>query len=286
MEEVDRINRRSQSTAVAAFIGYTERATEVRDGQKKSLLGRPPLVTNWSQYIQKFGGFIDGAYTPDSVYGYFANGGSICYVVSVKTLGTSDEPDMSIPAQAEVVSTEEKPTSVLKITAKEGGPVGNNIEVEVKTAAEAPEGEKAPAPSAFMLVVKVDGQARETFDNLSMGKSDRQVATVVNEQSQYINVEVVGKVSLVPASGSYGLAGGAIKEKRITLKDYQGSVAERRGLGGLEALDDVTMICVPDLMASFQADEIDIGRSGCPAGSHRLLRTARHCFAVLMRLPV
>ena len=45
---------------------------------------------------------MTGAYLPDSVYGYFANGGSICYVVSVKTLGISDDPDLASPAKATI----------------------------------------------------------------------------------------------------------------------------------------------------------------------------------------
>ena len=97
MEEVDKGTKPIESvgTAVAAFIGYTERAVDAKTG--KSLVGKPTLVTNWSQYIQSFGAFVDGAYTPDSVYGYFNNGGSICYVVSVKTIGASADPDASEP---------------------------------------------------------------------------------------------------------------------------------------------------------------------------------------------
>lgn len=40
-------------------------------------------MTNWSQYVQTFGEFVDGTYLGLSVYGYFANGGGIAYVVRV-----------------------------------------------------------------------------------------------------------------------------------------------------------------------------------------------------------
>ena len=91
MEEVDRGTKPIESvgTAVAAFIGYTEKAEDTRNGEKVSVVGKPTLVTNWSQYVQKFGGFLKDAYTPDSVYGYFANGGAVCYIISVKTLGAA-----------------------------------------------------------------------------------------------------------------------------------------------------------------------------------------------------
>src|SRR5215204_5209385 len=92
MEEVDRGSKPIEAvgTAVAAFIGYTERASDVKNGETISLIGKPTLVTNWTQYQQKFGAFVKGAYTPDAVYGYFANGGSICYVVSIKSLGVAE----------------------------------------------------------------------------------------------------------------------------------------------------------------------------------------------------
>src|SRR5262245_43495285 len=101
MEEVDKGTKPIEAvgTAVAAFIGYTEKASDAKNGESYSLLGKPTLVTNWSQYTQKFGGFIAGAYLPDSVYGYFANGGGICYIVSVKTLGSSDDPELASAAK-------------------------------------------------------------------------------------------------------------------------------------------------------------------------------------------
>jgi hypothetical protein len=134
MEEVDKGTKPIESvgTAVAAFIGYTERAVDTKDGKQVSLLGKPTLVTNWSQYTQKFGGFVDGAYTPDSVYGYFNNGGSICYVVSVKTIGASADPDAAEPAISVINSDGEKGTKLLQFKAREGGPAGNKITVDIK----------------------------------------------------------------------------------------------------------------------------------------------------------
>jgi hypothetical protein len=150
MEEVDRGTKPIEAvgTAVAAFIGYTERAETTKNGEKVSLVGKAQLVTNWSQYQQSFGGFIKGAYTPDAVYGYFANGGGICYIVSIKTLGTSADPSLTTPALAEVDSNDTKPTKALKFSAKEGGPVGNNIAVETKAA---PPGDDGKASGEFSI---------------------------------------------------------------------------------------------------------------------------------------
>lgn len=290
MEEVDRGSKPIEAvgTAVAAFIGYTERASEERNGEVIDLVGKPTLVTNWSQYTQKFGGFVEGAYLPDSVYGYFANGGGICYVVSVKTLGVSAD---STPASASVTADDAK-TKLLEIKAKEGGPAGNKIEVDIKPEAlpELPAGEgetdakskPAKGDQTFRLIVKVNGQTQESYDGLTTKAGKNNVATVLQTRSKLVTAEVVGKGDLVPAEGTYSLSGGKVDEKRITLKDYQGSVAERRGLGGLEPLDDVTMICVPDLMSSYQSGEIDM--KGVQAVQQAVIdycELVRYCFAIL-----
>lgn len=285
MEEVDRGTKPIEAvgTAVAAFLGYTERASDTRNGETVSLVGKPTLVTNWSQYVQKFGGFVAGAYTPDAVYGYFNNGGSICYIVSLKTLGASADPELASAAKVTVNSEGDKGTKLLEFSAREGGPAGNRIEVEIRpsdASADAESGKKGSTD--FNLVIKVDGNPAETFPNLTTGKGDQNVATVVQTKSKLVTVNVVGKAELAPAGGSFALAGGEIKTKAITLKDYQGSVSERSGLGGLEPLDDVTMLLAPDLMASYQAGEVDM--KGVQAVQQAMIdycELMRYCFAIL-----
>jgi phage tail sheath protein FI len=92
VETVDRGPKPIQGvgTAMPAFVGFTEKAQSVerRNGDviTTDLLNKPQLVTNWGQFVERFGGFVSGAYLPHSVYGYFQNGGSRCYVVSVRTM--------------------------------------------------------------------------------------------------------------------------------------------------------------------------------------------------------
>lgn len=301
MEEVDRGTKPIEAvgTAVAAFIGYTERASDEKNGEQRSLVGKPTLVTNWSQYVQKFGGFIKGAYTPDSVYGYFANGGGICYIVSIRTIGMSDDPS-AVSAAEMTVNVDDGKSAALRIAAKNGGPAGNDISVEVThallpsgsddakdtksgKAADSDAGGKSSGPALFNMTVKVGGQVAERYPNVSMdAKADSYVQTVVEEQSELIFVEAKAKGAALPAAGNYDLAGGEIKTKAVSLRDYQGSAAERVGLGGLEPLSDVTMICVPDLMASYEAGEIDA--KGVQAVQQTIIdycEAVRYCFAIL-----
>jgi len=176
VEEVDRGTKPIEGvgTSVAAFIGFTERAEEpARNGTAaQSLLNQAVLVTNWQQYTQKFGGFVRGAYLPQAAYGYFANGGGRCYIISLATLGVSDDPARAKAAQALLPAAGDGKSDVLLIRAREGGPAGNDITVQVQH-----ENPPAPPPSAegeppgpaqegdtFTLVVQRGGAPAERFE--------------------------------------------------------------------------------------------------------------------------
>ena len=75
VEEVDRGPKPIEGvgTAMAAFVGFTERAELVEeiDGERVTtdLLNAPQLVTNWTQFVERYGEFVPGAYLPQAVYG-------------------------------------------------------------------------------------------------------------------------------------------------------------------------------------------------------------------------
>ena len=110
----------------------------------------------------------------------------------------------------------------------------------------------------FKLVVKRGGREVESFDNLTTAKGKQNVATVVKAQSKTITIEEVEP--LAPrAPGSTALAGGcAAVPSRVTPDDYVGNSADRTGFAGLEAVDEVTMLAVPDLMAVYEQGMIDL----------------------------
>jgi phage tail sheath protein FI len=274
IEEVDRGTRPIEAvgTAVAAFVGFSEKAEDVQNGSGPvSLVNKPTLVTNWSQYVAKFGGFVPGAYLPYAVYGYFQNGGGRCYVISVKTLGTSADPALASPATALLPAGQEKGGNALEITAREGGPVGNAIRVEVRPGEE----------DAFSLIIQGPSGSPETYDGLTTGRGATNAATVVNAQSTLVTVRVV-KSGLVPQPGTYQLAGGEIKEVTLTVSDYKGDPAERTSIGGLEAVEEVTMLAAPDLMSSFQNGELDLaGVQAVQMAMYEFCERNKYCFAIL-----
>jgi len=239
VEEVEAGSRPIEGvgTAVAAFVGLTARGPA----------NTPTLVTNWSQFTSTFGEFMEGSYLAHAVYGYFLNGGGACYVVRVGADGV-------LPvARAELPSAADKAKPAFRVAALEGGPAGNDLSVEVESAGEGPEG-------SFRLVVKQAGKPVESFDGLTVGKGRQNVQTVVKQQSKTITIEEVGSSALAaPASGSVALAGGgAAVPARVTPDDYVGNAADRTGFAGLEAIDDVTMLSVPDLMAVYEQGVIDL----------------------------
>jgi len=278
IEEVDRGAKPIEAvgTAVAAFVGYTEKAEEQNgDGALLSLRNKAISIANWSQFVERFGGFVAGAYLPYAVYGYFLNGGSRCYVVSVKTLGASVDQELASPATVALPSSAEKPADTLQISARSGGPAGNDIKVSVRPQEE----------DRFTLVI-TGPAGTETFENLTLGKDDRNVETLVNAQSTLVRVAVLKAAgSLVerkPQEGAYALAGGAIQTTAVTVADYRGQVAERSGLGGLEAVDEVTMLAAPDLMASYQAGEMSLGDvQAVQQSMYEHCERVKYCFAVL-----
>ncbi len=222
-------------TAVAAFVGLAA----------KGPFNEPRLITNWAQYTATFGEFIAGSYLAHATYAYFLNGGGSCYVVRIGSEGA--EPT----AKAEVPSAADADKAAFRVAALAAGSAGNDLSVEVAPASDGGDG-------AFRLVVKQGGREAETFDNVTTGKGKTNVATVVKAQSKLVTIEEVGALS-APAAGSLALAGGTKGvATRVTPDDYVGSAADRTGFSGLEAVDEVTMLAVPDLMAVYEQGIIDL----------------------------
>ena len=109
-------------TSVAGFIGFAE----------KGPYNTPALITNWTQYRNTFGDFIEGAYLPHSVYGYFNNGGGVCYVVRLGEENGKNGNVTAQPAQRLIPSRSASSGGQLKVSAIDAGHA--NVVVEVSAA--------------------------------------------------------------------------------------------------------------------------------------------------------
>lgn len=280
VEEVDRGAKPIEAvgTAMPVFIGFTEKA-ELReevdgDVQTTNLLNKPQLVTNWSQYVERFGDFVDGAYLPQSVYGYFLNGGSRAYVLSVKTippaqttlLGADGNPYLLVKAQRAGFSGMRLRVSVdvngeLPAPAENGDGGDGAVEVDsedmppfnVTVERETTTGgwqTKEVLRDVRLTQVEEDGETKvkvayrsgksSDWVDIFAPETDKPLASVwPREQSQSLNIET--KLLAAPEAS-----------------DFQGDVAERTGVEGLEALDDATMVVIPDLMTPMPGEDLDL----------------------------
>ncbi|WP_432947690.1 phage tail sheath family protein [Kribbella sp. CA-253562] len=252
VEEVEAGSRPIEGvgTSVAAFVGFAE----------KGPVNTPTLVTNWTQFSQTFGEFVPGSYLAHAVYGYMSNGGSSCYVVRV---GSSRNERSKHGAQKQVSAT---PTAMLggyRVLAIGRGGGAEKVSVEVADSVT-----ENPPDGAVRLVVRAEGKSVEEYDPVvfdATASGTTSVLTVVNNKSKLIRLEQqeTSHASLVkvekgtqvleaPAPASPAEAGS------VGADDYVGDAAQRTGFSALEAIDDVTMVAVPDLMSAYQQGAIDL----------------------------
>ncbi len=237
-------------TAVAAFVGLAERGP----------FNTATLVSNWTQFTSTFGGFVENTYLAHAVYGYFMNGGGNCYIVRIGDEGDNgaggSETGRQQPAQA-------PPQGMigrrLRAVAQNAAARPGEIEIEV-----VPPGGESPSDDMFKLLVKQGGEVVEEYDRATVTRGKQNVTTMVNAASKVIKIEDIGSgVNEKPEPGTVvGLTApapaAAVPSSTLTTDDYVGDVAERTGFGGLEAVDEITMVCVPDLMSAYQQGAVDL----------------------------
>ncbi|MGA3564365.1 phage tail sheath family protein [Melissospora conviva] len=230
-------------TAIAAFVGFTAQGP----------FNTPTLVANWSQYSQIFGEFAPDCLLGHSVYGYFLNGGGAAYIVRVGgDQNTEDDGTAALRSGPNAI------LGTYRVVARElpGGELPDDLSVEV---ADPPEG---AGEDRFNLVVKRGGKVAETFESVTTKRGKDNVVTVVRERSTLITVEeAVPAGQLARPSGEVALAPAppaTAAPAEIAADDYVGDAAERTGFSGLEAIEEITMVAVPDLMGAYQRGAIDL----------------------------
>lgn len=251
VEETDSGSRPIEGvgTAVAAFIGLAE----------KGPFNKPTLISNWTQYRKTFGGAIDGACLAESVAAYFQNGGGNSYVVRI---GDGEGENGSAGAQQQLVAGPQGILANYRVVALDPSTPPDRLRLEV--AAFHSDGEEQQ-PGGVKLIVRRDGQTVEEFPNVTTARGKNNVATVVNAASQTIKLEQISGKPTEELQAGMQVALAAPAElatttapERLTTDDYVGNVDERSGVAGLETIDEITMVCMPDLLTAYQRGAIDI----------------------------
>jgi phage tail sheath protein FI len=238
-------------TSVAAFIGLAERGP----------VNEPTLVSNWTQFSERFGDFVEGSYLAHAVYGWFLNGGTNCFVVRIGANGSGSGGGGKGGKAAKELAP--PPQGVLGgFTAKAIGRSAGTKQVELVVE---DAGGDSPGDDEFTLLVRVDGKVSETYENVSTKVGDTNVATKVNAASKVVNLAETtpGGALTKPTKGVVELAPPEPEPVKPTVDDlgaddYVGDAADRTGFSGLEAVDEVTMVAVPDLVAALEQGAIDL----------------------------
>jgi uncharacterized protein len=240
------------STSFAAFVGLAPGGP----------VNTPMRISNWTQFAKIYGDpvepengpFMEGAYLAHSVYGFFQNGGSLCWIVRVGKVGSASAPT----PQAALPAAGDSGVETLRVLALPG--VDSQVKVEVvenaiiKNEGDG-EGDKPAGDRerTYKITITAPGSAPEEYDGLTLKKGRNNLATKVNAASKLVKIEETGsslpEAQRAPATGTYMLSAPNVSADKIAASDFAGDVAKRRGIGGLAAVDEITMVAIPDLWA-------------------------------------
>jgi phage tail sheath protein FI len=239
VEEVSSGNKPIEgvSTSVAAFIGLLPGGP----------INQPMRISNWTQFVNIYtdpqtpenGPFMEGSFMAHSIYGYFQNGGALAWIVRVGSERDSPSPRAVLP------SATDKDVEALRAVALDG--VTDTVKIEIT---EEPPGEgKEPGDQTYKVVVS-GGTEHEEYPGVSMKKGRTFVATKVNAASKLIKLEETGAAlpDVRVAPGTYTLSVPSVAVEKVNAGDFEGDVATRKGMGSASALDEVTMLLMPDIV--------------------------------------
>ncbi|MFD0020585.1 phage tail sheath family protein [Streptomyces sp. NPDC058382] len=232
-------------TAVAAFVGFA------RTGPFHA----PTLVTSWDQYTQHFGGFTEGTYLAHAVYGYFANGGGAAYVVRIG--GPADGASSEDARQPETGAVQPVELGGFLVAARPGV---TGVSVEVADA----DGENPPE-DRFKVLVRQGDKVVETYDvstrknvkGYLVNQTRASALIAVTEQRNATQSRPAAQTVALPDPPAAPAAAGSAEVAHLSPAEYVGDAAARTGFGGLETIDEITMVAVPDLMSAHQRGDID-----------------------------
>jgi len=228
-------------TAVAAFVGLAPYGP----------MNTPLRMSNWTQFTRTFtdperagsGPFMSGAYLAHSIYGFFQNGGSVCWVVRIGNEAGAPAARAALP------SAQDSSVEAARAVAVEGvtGPV--KVDVSEEPPQGGGEGKEGGGDPTYKLTVSA-GSNHEEYSGLTLKKGRTNIATKVNASSKLIRIEETD-ASLPEArlaTGSYTLASPGVANQTVDAGHFEGDVANRTGMGSLAAIDEITMVLMPDAM--------------------------------------
>src|SRR3712207_2240025 len=146
-------------TSIAAFVGLAPGGP----------VNTPMRIANWTQFAKLYGDpnepdngpFMEGAYLAHSVYGFFQNGGSVCWVVRVGSDGDTARAVAALPAAAD------SSVEAFKAEALESA---NGTQVKVELSEEPGAGGENGGEPTYKLVVDAGTAGKEEYEGLTLKK--------------------------------------------------------------------------------------------------------------------
>jgi len=240
-------------TSVGGFVGWCQ--TPATGGAEAQ------FITNFTEFTNNFGTFINKSYLAFSVYSFFQEGGTQCYIVNLNGVSVQETPPKTKPKE-----TEKKPdnnTTIpgkkgqLTITAKKGG-----LSIKFQT-------------GAFGTIqAHINGSNKPDIESFD-GGSVSELVKKINEKSELIKTELSGtmenkeltdagevKLNYTKPVGGNGEKGdeGSISEgdkpapsggNELDLTKFQNDKISSNlietGLKAFNVVEDVNLIIVPDV---------------------------------------
>lgn len=214
----------SVSSSTGGFVGKTQRGP----------LDRAVLVTSWNSYLNNFAYGMSSPFLTDSdlaysVYGFFQNGGSRCYVKRVAHYNSTDGKFTCVPAKVTAGALK-----VANFEAKDAGAWGNKLKLSGITANPDDDATK------FDLSVSYGGEVVESYKSVSNAVDTEDYwIDVINANSNYIKA-VTGELEVVAEESTFsGGADHAEGSSDIVDADYE------LALQSFNSVEDVNLMCIP-----------------------------------------
>jgi hypothetical protein len=282
------------ATSVAAFIGFAPAGPANKPIRVTSWLDFSRVFGDPDPNV-KTGPYLPHAYLAHAVNGFFANGGGTCYVVRLGTDDFGGVPQIPLESAGQgelfrfvrrnlvrgddgkaVLGKDGNPQELPAPDPDEDKTKEPGIKVTVtpnKVDAPKPkEGEEEPAVPIPTYTVKVTDAAggdlaEREYTEVTVVPGPKYLAQVINaDPLRVVDVMELGTTLAVAdrvlkgdSEQALDLAWPAAPDLTAVPSeqpdDLIGDPVHGTGLGGLEGTEEITMICVPDLMAMQPADK-------------------------------
>lgn len=251
----------SQKRAARPSLSWVEFATREFDRRKRAGQTGPKNCNTWADFLREYqikltgNPYLDGGYLAYAVRGFYDNGGGRAYIVRVAR-PEDLEAQKYVPSSAGKLPATHATASLggIVLKALTAGEKGNETKVEVTYLDET--GER------FTMKIEQDGKT----ESFGTEKAPLTVETVQSSvKSKIVEVESV-KVGTKVSDGTMTFINGANASDNMALaktlplsaeltkvvpEDFVGDESKRSGMQGLSEIDELLMICAPDLMSGL-----------------------------------